>query len=244
MWIPGPVPPRFWEDRAHRRDYLLWLAQRFGFRTHGGSLSARTDGILPPELRRGAERVLGPIGARSGPRLFPGVRLEAMALPGGSEGFWDSPANRRSYMDWLGERLGYRCKDDWYVVAQPRLPAEQGQGAHRRSYHGSAVAGRDRLDPRAKVVRVEVPQVPDGVLGTWRRTGIATCAGWERSWGFAGRKTGIGFSPRISQAGMDGRLLKKYSSLLRPDARVPAPTRLGSARQTPPDPGRGGAGMG
>jgi hypothetical protein len=32
VWMPGPVPPRFWEDPAHRRDYLLWVGHRLGFR--------------------------------------------------------------------------------------------------------------------------------------------------------------------------------------------------------------------
>src|SRR5208282_4787659 len=33
VWMPGPVPARFWEDGANRRDYLLWSAHRLGFRT-------------------------------------------------------------------------------------------------------------------------------------------------------------------------------------------------------------------
>ncbi len=33
VWMPGPVPFRFWQDRTHRRDYLIWLAHRLGLRT-------------------------------------------------------------------------------------------------------------------------------------------------------------------------------------------------------------------
>ena len=32
VWMRGRVKPRFWRDRANRRDYLLWLADRLGFR--------------------------------------------------------------------------------------------------------------------------------------------------------------------------------------------------------------------
>lgn len=32
VWLPGRVPPKFWEDRQHRRDYLLWLGWKCGFR--------------------------------------------------------------------------------------------------------------------------------------------------------------------------------------------------------------------
>lgn len=33
LWMPGRVPKYFWEDRAHRRDYLLWVADKLGFCT-------------------------------------------------------------------------------------------------------------------------------------------------------------------------------------------------------------------
>jgi len=33
VWMPGPVPPCFWQGRAHRRDYLLWFSDRVGLRT-------------------------------------------------------------------------------------------------------------------------------------------------------------------------------------------------------------------
>ena len=32
IWVHGPVPPRFWEDPAKRRDYLLWLGCKRKFR--------------------------------------------------------------------------------------------------------------------------------------------------------------------------------------------------------------------
>jgi hypothetical protein len=32
VWMPGPVPRRFWEDRHNHRNYLLWLGRRLGFR--------------------------------------------------------------------------------------------------------------------------------------------------------------------------------------------------------------------
>jgi hypothetical protein len=32
VWMFGPVPRHFWEDVAHRRDYLLWLGYKLRFR--------------------------------------------------------------------------------------------------------------------------------------------------------------------------------------------------------------------
>ncbi len=32
VWGSGHLPPHFWEEVAHRRDYLLWLSHRLGFR--------------------------------------------------------------------------------------------------------------------------------------------------------------------------------------------------------------------
>ena len=32
VWLPGPVPNGFWQEKTNRRNYLLWLGYKLGFR--------------------------------------------------------------------------------------------------------------------------------------------------------------------------------------------------------------------
>jgi hypothetical protein len=44
-------------------------------------------------------------------------RHEAIWLDGRvPNGYWDQPANRRRYMCWLGQRLGFHSRQDWYRI--------------------------------------------------------------------------------------------------------------------------------
>ena len=61
VWMPGPVPPRFWEDRTHRRDYLLWLADRVGLRTMEDFYRLELSVCFKRELRSRAVLRIGAV---------------------------------------------------------------------------------------------------------------------------------------------------------------------------------------
>ncbi len=43
-------------------------------------------------------------------------------------GFWDSSANRKKYLNWLGQKLNFRNLDDWYGLSYEILSANHGAG--------------------------------------------------------------------------------------------------------------------
>src|SRR5436190_14848986 len=55
-------------------------------------------------------------------------------------GYWDRPENRRRYLLWLGERLGFQRPEDWYKISTEALKRNRGGGALRYGWNSSAVA--------------------------------------------------------------------------------------------------------
>lgn len=50
------------------------------------------------------------------------------------QNYWVSAENVKSYMDWLGEELGYKSMDDWYKITQAGF-LKNGGGALLHKYH-------------------------------------------------------------------------------------------------------------
>lgn len=53
------------------------------------------------------------------------------------QSYWKDSSNHRSYMDWLGDQLGYKCLDDWYKVTQDDFLRNGGMGLITGYYNGS-----------------------------------------------------------------------------------------------------------
>lgn len=54
-------------------------------------------------------------------------------------GFWRNPENRRNYMDWLGDRLGYKNPHDWYNISSEMFQYNFGQAILRSYYDNSPI---------------------------------------------------------------------------------------------------------
>ncbi len=131
--IPGRVPHRYWQYPAHWRDYLLWL--------HTGHFRRMAD-FYRLNLSKAARRNYG-----RGMVVYTGgsalLRWSKISSPStiGSSGC--SPSflkvfgicrkyNRRDYMDWLGEALGFRRPEDWYRIGVEDIRRQYGQALLNR----------------------------------------------------------------------------------------------------------------
>lgn len=56
-------------------------------------------------------------------------------------GYWDVLANRRQYLCWLGQKLGYRCYEDWYRITTDELKRSRGGGLLAHYWNSSIVFG-------------------------------------------------------------------------------------------------------
>jgi len=116
VWVHGPVRCRFWEDRAHRRDYLLWLGHKLRFhymtdwyRLAGEDLTQNHGhGVMNRYWRS------SPIAALKD--CFPEYDWKEWFFQQVPLRFWESRGNCRRYLNWLADRLGYRRWEDWYKV--------------------------------------------------------------------------------------------------------------------------------
>lgn len=62
--------------------------------------------------------------------------------------FWRKLANRRLYMDWLGEKLGFTQNSDWYQVTKKDFYAHGGGGLLANYYNDSPLAALQDYRPR------------------------------------------------------------------------------------------------
>ena len=102
------------------------------------------------------------------------------------DGFWDSLANRRSYLDWLGERLGFRCLDDWYEVTVYDFLRNKGIGLIHRCRVSPAAAVMASI-PQRKWCEWKFTRVPPGFWEVAENRHRYLRHGWERNWGSANR---------------------------------------------------------
>ncbi len=118
VWIPGPVPSGFWNDRANRRNYMLWLGHRLGYRRMEDWYRLKSKHFR----RHRGHRVLNAYWSRSRiqalQECFPQYDWQPWRFAMTTPGFWHSRKNQLRYMEWLGQRLGYRRPSDWYAVKE------------------------------------------------------------------------------------------------------------------------------
>ena len=69
-------------------------------------------------------------------------------------GYWDLVENRRLYVRWLGQQLGFRKADDWYRITTGDFKRNSGGGLLQQHWSSSAIGavketfpGRRRSSP-------------------------------------------------------------------------------------------------
>jgi len=135
IWLFGRVPNGFWQDETNRRNYLLWLGYKLGFRriedwyriTHTDLKRHNGQGLAG--LYWNASAIVGV------KECFPEYDWKEWLFKTAPRAFWHDKANHRRYMTWLGQQLGYRRPEDWYQVATRDFQKHKG-GSFLLEYHG------------------------------------------------------------------------------------------------------------
>lgn len=161
VWMPGLVPFRFWQDRNNRRNYLLWLGHRLGFRRMEDWYKIRHE-FIRQDHGAGLSFAYWNSSAIVGVKeCFPQYDWKDWLFAWAPRAFWKNQENHRPYMEWLGERLGYERRSDWYQVKQDDFPANHGNGLIR-CYNGSPTALLRDLFPRTQWNEWMFSRVPFG----------------------------------------------------------------------------------
>ena len=145
-WLFGGVPQRYWQDAANRRRYMDWLGGKLGFRTEHDwySITKRSfykhcgGGLLANYYNDSPQQALH--------EYRPDVDWKPWLFQSVPQSFWQQADNRKQYMDWLANRLGYDLTTDWYSVHAADFYANGGGGLLTYYYGGSV--GRALRDYR------------------------------------------------------------------------------------------------
>ena len=145
-WLFGNVPRHFWPDPTNRHRYMRWLGQELGIRCpadwygvsnhdfakhQAGALLLYYDSTISLAIMD----------------YLPNYDWKEWMFDKTPKRFWQKKANRRRYMTWLGERLGFKSARDWYSVLYDDFVANYGT-QFMKIYHKSPIAALQEYFPR------------------------------------------------------------------------------------------------
>ncbi|MEZ6125103.1 MAG: hypothetical protein R3C49_18305 [Planctomycetaceae bacterium] len=136
-WLHGRVPNGFWDYRENRLLYMNWLAAECGYVNPDDWYYATKDtfsrhcgsGMLHGRFN---DSVLAAL-----QDYLPHYNWEPWRFSNTPLRYWHSIENRRKYMTWLGEQLGFQKPEDWYQISKDAFLKNCGRGL-LRSYYGDS----------------------------------------------------------------------------------------------------------
>lgn len=121
MWRFPKLPAGWWDVKANQRAYCDYYAQQRNFSSWKDWYRVTSDDWIKDRLStvvtRNYESSLSKMVKSVYPE-HPWVDWEFRYLP---RGFWNSPLNRKRFMDAAGEKLGVSLPDDWYSITPKML---------------------------------------------------------------------------------------------------------------------------
>lgn len=165
-WVRGRVPNGYWSKRANRVRYMVWLGQRLRFtrKTDWYGLTRRHflnhygGGLLATAYNH------SPLAALRD--YAPRYDWKPWLLVKTPQGFWADPNNRRRYMRWLAQQLGYKKPQDWYALRKHHFVAHRGEGMLSNYCRNSPIDAVKEFMPRTDWKEWLFHEVPQGF---WRR---------------------------------------------------------------------------
>ncbi len=124
-WLFGMTPVRFWHDPRNHRRYMKWLGQRLGIRRPSDWYHVSTKNF---QDNKGGSFLLcyDSMVSRAVMSHLPSYDWKEWLFERTPIRFWKEKRNRRRYMNWLGERLGFKSIADWYSVTYEDFQANHG----------------------------------------------------------------------------------------------------------------------
>jgi hypothetical protein len=159
--MPGPVPFRYWQEIERRRDYVLWLGHRLGFRRMEDYYRIKTDdfkynygaGVAVTYWRSSTVDAVR--------EAFPQYEWHDWLFNMVPKHIWRDMKTRRKYMKWLGGQLGYQRANDWYDIRIEDFKEHKGQSLLSR-YHRSPALAVVNLVPNREWHEWKFRRVPYG----------------------------------------------------------------------------------
>jgi len=127
VWLFKPAPRNVWKNADIRENYVLWLGKRLGFNNiedwYGITVKVLRDnygGGLLDHFNNSPYRLIKDV--------FPDYKWLVWMFKCAPHGIWKDKAIREDYVLWLGKRLGFNNKDDWYGISIKAIVNNYGCG--------------------------------------------------------------------------------------------------------------------
>jgi hypothetical protein len=117
FWMFKNATKGLWSNLDNQRLYMAWLGERLGYERMGDWYRVTNKDFL----RHSGDSLLRAYGSSPSTvleNIFPDYSWLPWKFPQGKRGLWDTVESHKKYMDWLGEKLGYTCNEDWYQVTR------------------------------------------------------------------------------------------------------------------------------
>ena len=119
-WLPwrfSRKPLGFWHKLSNRKWFMRWLVndKKFNspddyYKITSTMIKDNGGGTL---LSSHYDSVFSLVSS-----TFPEYEFYPWLFPRIKRGFWKSKKNRRWYLDWFGQKMGYKKQSDWYSIKQ------------------------------------------------------------------------------------------------------------------------------
>lgn len=159
-WRFRTAPHGFWDKRANRRRYMDWLGLRLGFR-HAEDWYCMTVQHFRSNYGRSILHKLGDSPAAILKEYLPDFDWQEWRFQSAPQRFWHDPRNRRRYMAWLAETLGFTTDEDWYAVKAEDFHKHHGAGLLAQ-VNDSPIAAVREYRPAVRWLEWRFASVPDG----------------------------------------------------------------------------------
>ncbi len=134
-WLFRQAPLHFWQDKRNHRRYMDWLGKQLGFRRPEDWYGVATADFQ--KHKGGAFLLQYDSSAVAAVMAYlPDYHWKEWLFNRTPVHFWKVRRNRKRYMGWLADQLGYRTPQDWYPVTQDDFNANAGN-QFLKLYNGS-----------------------------------------------------------------------------------------------------------
>lgn len=111
-WRFGKTPKGFWKARRNRVRYMRWLGEQLGFK-HADDWYRLTRQDIESHYGNQLVKFYGGSPQSAVKDCFPRHHWNEWMFARVPLGFWKQRANRKRYVAWLGQRLGFKKRTDW-----------------------------------------------------------------------------------------------------------------------------------
>ncbi len=150
-----------WEYKGRHRDLKAAYAQRLRYRVMSDWYRLKLSRLGRWGHGQRLQHYWHHSAMRAIQDCFPLYDWKPWLFAAAPDGYWKSRGNRRDYMEWLGERLGFRNLEDWYVVTSRDFDRNRGKGI-LNYYRGSPCRTVMDVFPSRSWCEWKFVQVPEG----------------------------------------------------------------------------------